>query len=98
MENEQLISVEQFCTHYQVDVSFIETLTEFGLIEVVTIETKPWIDKEQIIKLEKLTHLYYDLDINIEGIDAIHHLLEKVQQMQLEIKTLKNRLRFYEPE
>lgn len=40
--------------------------------------------------------MYYDLSINLEGIDAIHHLLKRVEQLQDEIFRLKNRLHLYE--
>jgi len=32
----------------------------------------------------------------MEGIDAIHNLLEKVNELKVEIKKLNNRLRLYE--
>jgi hypothetical protein len=46
--------------------------------------------------LEKIVRLYYDLDINIEGIDAVINLLQRMEDMQHEIVLLKNRLRLYE--
>jgi hypothetical protein len=98
MENEHLIPLEQFCTHYHVEVSFMQALTEFGLVEITTIETIPCIHKEHIRSIEQLIHLHYELGINIEGLDAIRNLLQKVDTMQSEITGLKNRLRFYEPE
>jgi hypothetical protein len=97
MENEHLISLEQFCAHYHIELSFIQALTEFGLVEIITLETTPYIDKEHIRSIEPLIHMHYELGINIEGLDAIRHLLQKVDLMQSEITELKNRLRFYEP-
>jgi hypothetical protein len=41
-----------------------------------------------------MVHLHYDLDINIEGIEAISHLLDRVDNLQRELITLKNRLGF----
>ena len=38
----------------------------------------------------------YDLSINLEGIDAIHHLLNRVEKLQAEVFRLKNRLLLYE--
>ena len=32
------------------------------------------IDFEQLADIEKYIHLYYDLDINMEGLEAIMHL------------------------
>ena len=43
-----------------------------------------------------MVRLHYDLEINMEGIDAITHLLKKLQTMQDEISVLKNKLRVYE--
>jgi hypothetical protein len=40
--------------------------------------------------------MYYDLSINIEGIDAIHHLLKRMESMQQEIYSLHSRLRLFE--
>jgi hypothetical protein len=47
-------------------------------------------------KLEKMVRLHHDLDINIAGIEAIAHLLERLEYLQDEMRTLKNRLRLYE--
>ena len=38
---------------------------------------------------------YYDLSINMEGIDAIHHLLARMEEMQREIHSLRGRLRLH---
>ena len=43
-----------------------------------------------------MIRMHYELDINLEGIDAISNLLERVEEMQHEMTRLQNRLRFYE--
>ncbi len=98
METENLIPVQLFCTHHQIEFSFISSLSESGLIEVTTISETEYISKEQISELEKMIRLHYDLDINIEGIEAISHLLKRMDNLQGELTTLKNRLRLYENE
>jgi hypothetical protein len=42
-------------------------------------------------KLEKFVRLHYDLDINLEGIETINYLLEKIEKMQREILELRNK-------
>ncbi len=96
MEMENLISTTEFCINHQIEISFISSLQEFGLIEITTIEEKTFIDTNQLYKLEKIIRLYYDMDINIEGIEAITHLLQRNESMQNEITKLKNRLGLYE--
>ncbi len=96
METRNLISVEDFCSNHQIEISFISTLQESGLIEITTIKETVYIDVDQLRKLETLLRFYYEMDINIEGIEAITHLLQRTKTMQNEIIQLKNRLRFYE--
>ena len=97
MENKH-IPVTLLCTHYNIEVSFITSLTEYGLLEITTIEEAQYIEEEKIRDLEKLIQLHYDLDINMEGIDAIYNLLNRVEGLQHELSALRNRLKFYENE
>jgi len=39
--------------------------------------------------------MYYDLSINMEGIDAIHHLLERMEEMKREMDSLRKQLTLY---
>ncbi len=95
---EHLISTDDFCTHYKVEYAFINALQQQGLIEIVTINQHSFIDHDHIRNVEKLVRLHYDLDINIEGIEAITYLLNRVKDMQEEIRVLKNKLSIYEGE
>ncbi len=77
-------------------VAFLSSLNEFGLIDIILIEEKKLIAESQLPKLEKLVRLHYDLQINLEGIDAIANLLDRINKIQEENTILKNRLRLYE--
>jgi hypothetical protein len=90
------ISLQSFCITHQVEQQFVESLYTTGLITVVTEEEEMFIEESQLPELEKLTRLHQDLNINYEGIEALAHLLKKVETMREEIRQLKNRLRFYE--
>ena len=96
MDNENMISVIEFCEGHHIEISFIDSLQETGLIELATIEDTPYIQEDQLYDLEKIIRLHYDLDINLEGIDAVINLLKRMDDMQHEINLLKNRLRLYE--
>ena len=96
MQTVNLIAVNEFCINHHIEVSFISSLQQNGLIEITTMDETEFIDAEQLHQLEKFTHFYYDLDINLEGIETITHLLQKINAMQDEIVTLRNRLRLYE--
>ena len=81
---------------YDVELSFINALQEYGLIELTRIEEKFFIDANQLQKLEQYTRWHYELDINLEGIEVIDQMLEKLKNMQNEIRALENKLKLYE--
>ena len=96
MDPNQYILISEFCNCHHIQYSFINSLNEHGLLQVTVIEEDEYIEREQVRELEKMMRLHYDLEINLEGIDAINHLLEKVSQLQNEIRVLENRLKRYE--
>ncbi len=96
MTTATLISTNDFCTWHQVEYTFIRSLREAGLVEITIIDQAEYIPETQLQRLEKMVRLHHDLDINIAGIEAIAHLLEKLEYLQDEMRTLKNRLRLYE--
>jgi hypothetical protein len=92
----QLISIQQFCSNYKVPTYFIEALHEYELIEITITENTPYLKTNQLNAIEKMMRLHYDLHINIEGIDAIYTLLKQVEQLQNEVKKLRNKLDAFE--
>ncbi len=96
MQTENLITVTEFCTGHQIDVSFIGALHQYGLIELATIEQTSFLIIDDLPRVEKIIRLHNDLDINLEGVDAIIYLLEKLDTMENEMKAMRNRLDFYE--
>jgi hypothetical protein len=97
MKSENLIALNEFCLHHNIEISFISSLEQNGLIEIHKIQETGFIEAGQLHQLEKIVRLFYELDINLEGIETINHLLNKINSLQSEITGLKNRLRLYEP-
>jgi hypothetical protein len=79
-----------------VEETFIETLESHGLVSISYRENQRFILKDDVAELEKYSRMYYELNINVPGIDALNHLLKKIQQLRLEAESLKARLRIYE--
>ena len=98
METAYLISLEEFCASHDIEISFITSLKDSGLIEITTIDEAVFIEADRLQQLEKFVRLYYELDINLEGIETINYLLQRISSMQDEITTLRNKLRIYETE
>lgn len=93
---EDIIRVEDYCQTYEIEHTFLFSLEEYGLIELVIVDEQKCIPIHQLPAIEKFSNLYYELHINIDGIDAISHLLWKIEIMQEEIRGLKNKLAVYD--
>ncbi|WP_233586691.1 chaperone modulator CbpM [Formosa maritima] len=98
MGKENLISIQEFCIHYKVPKSFINSLYDYELIEIISTENTQYVSVTQIKNIEKLIRFHYELDINLEGIHAISNLLDKLESLQIEVKKLHNKIDFYESE
>ena len=96
MNMENLIPIPILCAHYEVEMSFFTNLNEMGLLEIKTIETSQYIDSDAVHEIEKMVRMHQELDVNIEGIDIVFNLLQKIDVLQNELTALKNRLRLYE--
>ena len=98
MTTQDMITAQDFCIHHNVEISFIQSLNESGLIEVTQQEETLCVPLHQLPQLEKMVRLYYEMDINMEGLETITHLLNRMNEMQQEIVKLQNRLGVYEEE
>lgn len=96
MQSEELIPAEEFCIHHHIDISFIYSLKDSGLIELTSSGEKIYVPLAELSRLEKMVRLYYEMDINLEGIETISYLLERMYSMQQTILQLSNRLERYE--
>ena len=88
----ELIIVSEYCQKCHLEPSFIEMLEEGGLINVRTEAGKHYLLVSELPNVERYSRMYYDLSINMEGIDAIHHMLERMDDMRREITSLRKQL------
>lgn len=96
MEKEQLILVSHYCQQTRTSLEFIDSLQEYGFIQVLLIEEHNYVHPEDIVEIERVNRLQEELGINLEGIDALNHMLQKVNQLEKELKIVRDRLRIYE--
>ncbi|WP_027066890.1 chaperone modulator CbpM [Maribacter sp. Hel_I_7] len=96
MDSENYIQIELYCKRTQTPVEFIDELLEFEMIEVQQIEDKKYVEPQYIVEIERIYRLRNELGINMEGIDTINHMLEKVNRLEQELKLLRDRLTIYE--
>lgn len=96
MRKEDLIAADEICFKYKVERRFLSFLGESGIIEVVRMQETEYIPTDHLAEFERMNRLYRDLDINMEGLEAIHHLLKQIEKLQRDNRQLKNRLGLYE--
>ena len=86
MSTINLVLIDDFCTHHQIEFSFINALKENGLIEIISIEQLDYISTDDLPILEKWSRLYVELGINVE----------RIGDLQQEVTVLRNRLGQFE--
>jgi len=96
MNTKDLIPIAQFCEIYEIEFSFINSLNDFGLIELTYIDKNKFIALEKIQDVEKIIRLHNDLGVNFEGIDIITNLMQKIDTLQKRLNTIENQLNIYE--
>ena len=90
-----MILAQEFCTHHHVELNFIYSLQEYGLIELINSEGNEYFSADQLNELERIVRLHSDLNVNMEGIDVVLHLLKQLETAQQEANELRNQLKFY---
>lgn len=96
MNLKEFISVSDFCLGHDISYGLMVDLKEYGLVEIIEKRDTWYIATEELPKAEKILRLHSELDINLEGIEVITQLLQRLEEMQNEMTRLKNRLRLYE--
>src|ERR1700759_538588 len=91
-----LITATDFCTLHHVEFAFVDSLSEAGLVELTVIDQTRYVPDEQLQRLERMVRMHNELDINLAGIEAISHLLQRMESIQEEMRLLRNRLHRYE--
>ena len=92
MNRENMISIDQLSAHYQIEMSFFNDLHDFGLIEIHTLEQTNYVQNDKLNDLEKIIRIHQELNINMEGIDVVFNLLNKIDELHTELTSVKNKL------
>lgn len=91
MEKEY-ITLAAYCKARQIEESFVIRLEQGGLIEIHHMHEEACLHSSQLPDLERFSEWHYELEIGTPGIEAVHHLVKRVESLQEEILRLKERL------
>ncbi|NLC49062.1 MAG: hypothetical protein GX762_01645 [Bacteroidales bacterium] len=95
MMSQKKITYTECLQIYQVEETFLDQLQSSGLIEIVIEEDDRYIEYDYLQEIEQFVRWHYELEINMEGIEALHHMLQQVQQLQDDVTKLRGELNFY---
>lgn len=95
MAAKKLIPVKEFCVLHNISSELVVEFSQHDLIELVVVEKKRYIPEKQLQMLEKMIRLHRELQINLEGIETILYLLQRLEQKDAALKALQAKLDFY---
>ncbi len=96
MDLTDFITVTDFCKSHRISQALIIEFKDYGLVEIIERKDALYIPIAELPKAEKILRLHSELDINLEGIEVITQLLNRLEEMQNEMTRLQNRLGLYE--
>ena len=92
MAEEKYIQIRDFCQGHALEETFLYELQEFDLIRIVEVGRQPAIHRRELHRLERLVRLHHDLEISPQGLQAVQHLLNRLEAMQDELWQLRRKL------
>ena len=93
--SEKKITYTECLQIYQVEEKFLDELQSSGLIEIIIEEDDRYIEYDYLEEIEQFVRWHYELEINMEGIEALHHMLQQVRNLQSDVEQLRGELKFY---
>ena len=87
------IKITEYCQNEKIETSFLIELHREGILHLEKREETDVIDQRDLPELEMFARWHYELGVNLEGIDAMRHMLKRMKKMQNEIHKLERKLR-----
>lgn len=98
MDNKNYVQLMHLCDLYHTEINFFTQLDDMGLIEIVSMENELYVHQDKLHQVDRIIRIHRELNVNIEGVDVVFNLLEKVDKLQIELEKMQSRLRLYEDE
>jgi hypothetical protein len=92
MELTKYITITTFCQYHGIESKLLFTFQEMGLLEIVEEESEHYLKEEKLAQLERMVRLYKDLELSPQGVEVVIGLLDKIQDLQEENRSLRRKL------
>jgi hypothetical protein len=84
-----LFRVIDICRTNNIERTFVHELHNNGLIEIIVQEEQEFLEEEQVYHVERFSTWHYELDLNVQGIEVVSNLIDKIDELQRELRSLK---------
>ncbi|GAA5085503.1 hypothetical protein GCM10023210_06400 [Chryseobacterium ginsengisoli] len=86
------ISREELVKIYNIEITFFDELVDSGLLNIQTENEIRYLMYEDLPIFERFTNWHYDLEINLPGLEVIHEMLQKMENLKQRNRELMNKL------
>ncbi|MDR6158374.1 chaperone modulatory protein CbpM [Chryseobacterium sp. SLBN-27] len=86
------ISREELVKIYNIEVTFFDELVDSGLLNIHTENEIRYLMYEDLPSFERFANWHYDLEINLPGLEVIHDMLRKMEDLKQKNRELMNKL------
>lgn len=76
--HQDYVIIKEFCLWSHIEPQFVADLAEMGILQPMQIGGESCLSIPQVKELQVYSRLYYELSVNLEGIDVIRHLLKRL--------------------
>ena len=83
------ISREELVRIYNIEITFFDALQESGLLKTETENDILYVSYDELHVFERLSNLYYDLEVNLPGLEIINYLHAKMEILKDENAKLR---------
>jgi pyridoxine 5'-phosphate synthase PdxJ len=80
------ISVIQFSKYHQIEPQFVIDLYKNDLVVLHERNQEYFIEENDLKLIERFIEFHYNLGVNLEGLEVIHHLLKQIKTLQKQLK------------
>ena len=82
------ISREELVKIYDIEITFFDSLEESGLLQTQTENEVKYLLYDELEVFERFATWHYDLEVNLPGVEIMHHLLQKMERLKDENRRL----------
>ncbi|MEN4759943.1 chaperone modulator CbpM [Chryseobacterium sp. C39-AII1] len=86
------ISREELVKIYNIEITFFDELVNSGLITIQTENEIRYLMYEDLPNFERFANWHYDLEINLPGLEVIHEMLKKMDDLRQRNRELMNKI------